>query len=76
MINDKSQSNITKHLRCDELFYCKFIIRFAGERIFKIGEHFGKVTDEIVDCFMRFIGLALFSSKMQNSPHLAIFIHR
>ena len=45
----------TKHL-----LYNKFIIQFAGKRIFKIGEMF-KVTDKTVDSFTRLIRLALFS---------------
>ena len=53
MINIKSQGSITKHLRCDVLLYYTFIIQFAGERILKIGEKFGKVTDKMVNCFMR-----------------------
>ena len=43
VINDKSQGSIDKHLRCDELLHYKFIIQFAGERIFKIGEHLAKL---------------------------------
>ena len=39
VINDKSQGNIAKHLRNDELLYYTFVIQSAGERIFKIGEH-------------------------------------
>jgi len=35
------------------LLYYTFIIQFAGERILKIGEKFGKVTDKMVNCFMR-----------------------
>ena len=42
-INDKSQGNISKHLRHDELFYYKFITQFAGESIFKIGEQLAKL---------------------------------
>ena len=41
-INDKSQGNIAKHLRIDELFCYTFIMQSAGERIFKIGEHLAK----------------------------------
>ena len=40
-INDESQGNIAKNLRCDE--YNTFIIHSAGERIFKIGEHLAKL---------------------------------
>jgi len=43
VINDKSQDSITKHLRRDVLLYYTFIIQFAGERIFKIGEHLAKL---------------------------------
>jgi len=42
-INDKSQGNIAKHLKRDELFYYTFIIQSACERIFKIGEHLAKL---------------------------------
>ena len=41
-INDESQGSIAKNLRCDELLYYTLIIHFAGERIFKIGEHLAK----------------------------------
>jgi len=33
-INDKSQGNIAKHLRNDELLYYTFITQSADERIF------------------------------------------
>jgi len=39
-INDESQGN---NLRCDELLYYTFIIHFAGERTFKIGEQLAKL---------------------------------
>ena len=42
-INDESQGNIAKNLRCDELIYYTFIIHSDGERIFKIGEHLAKL---------------------------------
>jgi len=42
-INDESQTGIAKNLRCNELLYYTFIIHFAGERIFKIGEHLAKL---------------------------------
>ena len=47
VINDKSQGSITKHLRCDVLFYYKFIIQFAGERIFKTGEYLAKLRTRL-----------------------------
>jgi len=65
VINDKSQDSTAKRLSCDGLLHCKFITQFAGERIFKIGEHLAKLQ---VDCFMCPIRLRLLSSKMQNSP--------
>jgi len=43
VINDKSQGSTVKHLSCDGLLDYKFIIQFAGERIFKIGEHLAKL---------------------------------
>jgi len=42
-INDESQGNIAKNLRCNELLYYTFIIHSAGERIFKIGEYLAKL---------------------------------
>jgi len=42
-INDESQGNIAKNLKCDELLCYTFIIHSAGERIFKIGEHLAKL---------------------------------
>ena len=41
-INDESQGSIVKNLRRDELLYT-FLIHSLGERIFKIGEHLGKL---------------------------------
>jgi len=41
--NDKSQGTVAKHLSWDGLLHYKFIIQFAGERIFEIGEHFAKL---------------------------------
>ena len=67
--NHKVVCCITKHLRCDVLLYYTFIIQFAGERIYKNWRTFGKVTDKTIDCFLHHILLALFSSKIQNSPH-------
>jgi len=37
VINDKSQDSAAKHLTCDTLLHCNFIITFDGERISKIG---------------------------------------
>ena len=42
-INDKSQGSIANHLSCDGLLYYKYIIQFAGERDFNIGEHLTKL---------------------------------
>jgi len=44
-MNDKSQGkcSIATNLRCDELLYYTFIIHFAGEIIFNIGEHLAKL---------------------------------
>jgi len=42
-INDKSQGNTEKHLSYDGLLHYTHIIQFAGERIFKIGEHLAKL---------------------------------
>ena len=47
-INDKSQGRIAKNLRCDELFYYTFITHFAGEKIFKIGEHLAKLQAKLI----------------------------
>jgi len=38
-INDKSQRGLAKHLSCDGLRHHKFIIQFAAEIFFLIGEH-------------------------------------
>jgi len=43
VINDKSQGSLPKHLSWDGLFHYKFIIQFAGERIFKIDECLAKL---------------------------------
>jgi len=43
VINDKSEGTTAKHLSCDGLLHHKFIIQFAGESIFKIGEHSAKL---------------------------------
>jgi len=52
VFNDKSQGSIAKHLRRDELLYYTFIIQYAGERIFNIGEHLAKLQAKwlIVSC--------------------------
>jgi len=43
VINDKSQGSTAKHFSCERLLHYKFTIQFAGERIFKIGEHLVKL---------------------------------
>jgi len=43
VINDTSQSSITKHLRCDELHYYTFIIQSGGKKNFKIDENLAKL---------------------------------
>jgi len=50
-INDKSQGSTAKHLSYDELLHCKFIIQFAGERIFRIGEPLAKLRARVF-CFV------------------------
>jgi len=67
VINDKSEGTTAKHLSCDGLLHHKFIIQFAGESIFKIGEHIRRSYK--VDCVIRPIHPRLLSSKMQNRPH-------
>jgi len=47
-INDESQGNIAKNLKCDELLYCTFIVHSADERIFKIGEHLAKLQAKLL----------------------------
>ena len=42
VVTDKSQDSTDKHLSCDGIFQCEFIIQFAYEKIFKIGEHLAK----------------------------------
>jgi len=48
--NDKSQGTVAKHLSWDGLLHYKFIIQFAGERIFEIGEHFAKLQAKWLMC--------------------------
>jgi len=55
-INDKSQGSTAKHLSYDELLHYKFIIQFAGERIFRIGEHLAKLRARV---FFVFFGLTV-----------------
>ena len=43
VINDKSQDSTAKHLSCNGILHYNFIIQFAGKRIFKLGEHSGKL---------------------------------
>jgi len=43
VINDKSQGSRANHVSYDKLLHYKIIIQFAGERIFKIGEHLAKL---------------------------------
>jgi len=43
VINDKSQDKTDKHLSYGGLLHYKCIRKFAGERIFKIGEHLAKL---------------------------------
>jgi len=52
VVNDKSQGSITNQLRCDVLLYYKFIVQFAGERIFIIDEYLAKLRTKwlIVSC--------------------------
>ena len=45
-INDESQGNIAKNLKCDELLYYTFITHSAGEKISKISEHLAKLQAE------------------------------
>ena len=59
VINDKSPGSIAKHLRCDDLLFYTFITQFAGERVFKIGEHLAKLqAKKVGDCFLRPIRIA------------------
>jgi len=48
VINNKSEGSIAKHLSCDGLLHHKFIIQFAGERIFKISEHLAKLQAKLL----------------------------
>jgi len=66
-INDESQNSIAKNLKCDELLYYTFIVHFAGERIFKIGEHLVKLQAKWLTVIHP-IHFTLLSSKMQISP--------
>ena len=48
VINNKSEGSKAKHLSCDGLLHHKFIIQFAGERIFKISEHLAKFQAKLL----------------------------
>jgi len=48
VINDKSQGNITDHLRKGDLLCCTFITQSADVRFFKIGEHFANLQGKMV----------------------------
>ena len=67
-INDESQGSIAKNLRRDEALYYTFINHSAGERIFKIGEHLGKLWAKSLTVSLYPIRHALLTSKMQISP--------
>ena len=67
MVNDKSQDSTAKHFSCDWLLHYKFIIEFASEKHFKVGEHMAKLQ-AMVDHVIRPIRLRLSSSNMKNSP--------
>ena len=68
VINDKLKGSIAKHLRCDVLLYYKFVVQFAGERIFKIGEHLRHSSEQNGWLFYAPHSPCAFYSKMQNSP--------
>ena len=53
VIDDISQGSIANRLSYDGLLHCKFITQFAGERVFKIGEHLTKLQTgkSTVSCF-------------------------
>ena len=67
VINDKSQDSTAKHLSYDGLLHYKFINHCAGERIFKIREHFAKLQAKWLIVSYAPFALRLLSSKMQNS---------
>jgi len=47
VINDKSHDSTARHLSCDEFDdIIKFIIQFAGERIFKICKHLAMLEEK------------------------------
>jgi len=68
VINDKSQGNIAKQLRCDELLYCTFVTQSASERIFKIAEQLAKLQAKRLTVSCAPFILHFFSSKMLISP--------
>ena len=68
VINDKSQDSTAKHLSCDGLLRYKFITQFAGETIFKIGEHLPKLQAKRLIVSYAPFNLEFLSSRMQNSP--------
>jgi len=66
-IND--EGSIAKNFRCDESLYYTFITHFAGERIFKIGEHLAKLrAKSLTVSYTPFALHAFLSSKMLISP--------
>ena len=68
----KSQDSLAKHFSCDGLLHYKFIIHFASERIFKIGEHLVKLQAKWLIMSYASFALRLLSSKMQNSLDIKI----
>ena len=63
VMNDKSQDSTAKHLSYDGLLHYKFVSNYAGERIFKIREHFGEIKGKMVDRVIRPIRLKTFVLK-------------
>jgi len=57
-----------KHLSCDGLLCYKFIIQFAGEIIFKIGEHVTKLPAKWSIVSYALVTLDFCPEKMHNSP--------
>ena len=66
-INDKSIDSTAKHLSCDKLLHYKSIIQFAGDWIFKIGEHLAD-RNCYCCCYVNMqINVSLLSTKNQTA---------
>jgi len=68
MLNNKSQDSTAKHFSYDGLLHYKFIVLFAGEFFFQIGEHLAKLQAKWFIVSYAQFALDFCPQKMQNSP--------